>query len=113
MGLWAGGLGGWGRGGRRGEVVLPTTGGSGLGCRVSGISKFHKCSNSFESSILFLFPPIFFFFFFEGYTATQFIYIGSCLSFLVQRSPVFRFFLVFGVSGSNESKVRGERVDET
>ena len=34
MGLWAGGLGDWARGGRRGEVALPTTGESGLGCRV-------------------------------------------------------------------------------
>ena len=34
MGLWACGLGGWARGGRRGEVALPTIGGSGLGCRV-------------------------------------------------------------------------------
>ena len=34
MGLWAGGLGDWARGGRWGEVALPTTGEAGLGCRV-------------------------------------------------------------------------------
>ena len=34
MGLWAGGLGDWARGGRGGDVTLPTIGGSGLGCRV-------------------------------------------------------------------------------
>ena len=38
MGLWAGGLGNWARGGRRGEVALATIGicigESGLGCRV-------------------------------------------------------------------------------
>jgi hypothetical protein len=34
MGLWAGGLGDWARGGRWGEVTLPTIGETGLGCRV-------------------------------------------------------------------------------
>ena len=34
MGLWAGGLGVWARGERRGEVLLLIIGGSGLGCWV-------------------------------------------------------------------------------
>ena len=34
MGLWAGGLGDWAKGGRWGEVALPTIGETGLGCRV-------------------------------------------------------------------------------
>ena len=34
MGLWAGGLGDWARGGRWGEVTIPKIGETGLGCRV-------------------------------------------------------------------------------
>ena len=34
MGLWAGGLGDWARGGRWGEVTLHKIGETGLGCRV-------------------------------------------------------------------------------
>ena len=48
MGLWAGGLGGWTTGGRRGGAVLPTVGGSGLGCRAG--SSWAMVSTTFGGS---------------------------------------------------------------